>query len=115
MKSMIATCLLLILMLAGVSINRAYLHRVADHMTSTLVALPDAGDDACTEAVGRLSDYWQKQVPWVGISVSFPQVDRVSEQVALLTAAAECQDLYGYRAAIALLQDAIGDMSRLEK
>ena len=57
---------------------------------------------------------WEKEVGWVSLSVSFPVFDRVSEQVALLHAAAVCGDLYGYRAAIALLYDAVDDMRRLE-
>ena len=34
---------------------------------------------------------------------------------AVLSACAACGDLFGYRSALALLQDAIGDVRRLEK
>ncbi len=114
MKSMISTCFLLLLMCALISRNYFYINEVADHMLAEAEALPDVGHPDCPDAVHRLADYWQERANRVGLSVSFLQVDRVSEEVALLEAAAECGDLYGYRAALALLIDAIGDMRRPE-
>ncbi len=114
MKSFWIAAILLVLMLGGIVWNSIYINNVVSEMESRLDTLPDLGETGCAEETAEIVREWEKQVGWVSLSVSFPVFDRVSEQVALLHAAAVCGDLYGYRAAIALLYDAVDDMRRLE-
>lgn len=114
MKSFAISVLLLLLMLGGIALNYIYINEVADTMLEYLDTLPDVGDPACSESASAIAAYWEERVDIVGLSVGYTIVDRVSEQAATLAACAECGDLYGYRTALALLRDAIGDMRRLE-
>ncbi len=115
MKSMTTTLLLVLVMLFGVKENYRYINEVKETMYEQIHALPDPMDAGCTDAAGRILDYWKKQEAYVGLSVEYTVVDRVSEQATALYTCAECQDLYGYYTARSLLADAVDDMSRLEQ
>lgn len=113
MRSFFIALLLLCLMLCGVLFNSLYINNVANVIKTRLDALPDITDPAC-ETAAALIGYWETQVGRVSLSVRFPIFDRITEQTALLHAAAVCGDLYGYRAALTLLYDAVDDLRRLE-
>ena len=102
------------LMLAGIGINYIYINDVSDELYRQLDAMPDAEAPNCIMAANALCEYWEKHVDIVGLSVSYTIVDRLSEQAATLVACAECGDFYGFRTALALTRDAVGDMRRLE-
>lgn len=114
MKSFFIALLLLCLMLCGVLFNSLYINNVANEIETRLDALPDVADPACETAAAALIGYWETQVGRVSLSVRFPIFDRITEQTSLLHAATVCGDLYGYRAALALLYDAVDDLRRLE-
>ena len=115
MKSMATTLLLLLGLLLGVTANYCYINEVKKTMNEQIYALPDPTDAECTDAAGRILDYWKRQEKYVGLSVEYAVLDRVTEQATALYACAECQDLYGYYTARSLLSDAVDDMSRLEQ
>lgn len=115
MKSTIATLLLVLMLLLGIKANNCYINEVKETMSEQIRALPDPMDASCTDAAGRIRDYWEKQKSYVGLSVEYNVADRVSEQATALYTCAQCQDLYGYYTARSLLVDAVEDMSRLEQ
>ncbi|MBQ9760295.1 MAG: hypothetical protein IJW16_02980 [Clostridia bacterium] len=114
MRSFFLTLVLFVLMIAAILCNALYIKRIATELTARLDTLPDARDAGCAEAARELSAFWEDAAPLVGLSVSYPIVDYMSEQAALLVTSAECGDLYGFRAARALLYDTVKDMKRLE-
>ena len=114
MRSFLITLLLLAGMLLGIFANSLYINNVANEMLKRLEELPDALDEDCASRARELLDYWNRQALFVDLSVSYITLDRVTEQAVLLVAAAECGDLYGYRAALALLRDAVEDMRRFD-
>lgn len=114
MKMFWISVALLLGVLLGVTVNYIYINEVSDTLSAKIEALPDVNDPACAEAAAEIADYWEQRVDYAGLSVSFVITDRVSEQAATLVACAECGDLYGFRTALALLRDAVGDLRRLE-
>ena len=114
MKMFWVSAALLLAVLLGVTVNYIYINEVSDTLCAKIEALPDISDPACTDAVAEIADYWERRVDYAGLSVSYVITDRVSEQAATLVACAECGDLYGFRTALALLRDAVGDLRRLE-
>lgn len=115
MKAFGVSIALLLLLSGAITCNYFYINRTADQLESALDTIPDIGDPRCLDAAQELLRDWEERVDWVGLSVSYPIVDRVSEQTVTLVACAECGDLYGFRTAMALLRDAVSDMRRLEK
>ncbi len=115
MKSTVVTLLLVLMLLLCIRANNCYINEVKEIMNEQIHALPDPTDASCTDAAGRIRDYWAEQKAYVGLSVEYNVVDRVSEQATALFTCAQCQDLYGYYTARSLLADAVEDMSRLEQ
>ncbi len=115
MKAFWISIALLVLLLGAIICNFCFINRVATRLEQALDAIPDIGDPSCAPAARAFLEDWEDSVDLVGLSVSYPVVDRVSEQAVTLVACAECGDLYGFRTALALLRDAVGDMRRLEK
>lgn len=115
MKSVFVSLLLLVLMLGAVVWNGIFVRSVASDLYARLEDLPDWDDENCPAAAREIVELWESRSPWIELSVSYTVADRVSEQAVTLSAAAAAGDAFGFRAALALLRDAIGDMQRLER
>ena len=114
MKSFWFSIILLIAALLGVGINCTYIHRVSNELYTRLDGIPSVYDPTCAAACEELQIFWDQEVDLVSLSVGYSTVDRVSEQIVTLASCANCEDLYGFQTALALLRDAVGDMHRLE-
>lgn len=114
MKMFWISVALLLAALTGVTVNYIYINEVCDTLIEQIETLPDVNDDDCLASVKRIADYWNERVDYAGLSASYVITDRISEQSETLVACAECGDLYGFRTALALLRDAVGDLRRLE-
>ena len=114
MKSLITTAVLFSLLLTGIFLNHWYVNHVADTASGMVAALPDVDDKAAPAKVAELMRYWEARASIIGLSVSFPTIDRINEQIAILIAYAESKDPCGYQITRVLLSDAISDMRRLE-
>ena len=115
MRAVRLSLALLVLLIAGVVWNYIYINDVFTTMNASLDAIPDLSDENCEDACLRLREQWKKHTDRVGLSVCFGVLDRVSEQVELLSSCAACGDRYGFESARTLLRDALEDMRRLER
>lgn len=115
MKSLIATVVLLSSVLILSVINFIYVNNTADDLCKMLDALPPFDDRALQAAAQEIEDYWKKKENIIGLTVSYPFVDRISEEAARLTVSVQAGDLYGFESARALLYDAAEDMRRAEQ
>lgn len=114
MKMFWITAALLLAALICVTVNYIYINEVCDTLIEQIETLPDVSDDDCLPSVKCIADYWNERVDYAGLSASYVITDRISEQTETLVACAECGDLFGFRTALALLRDAVGDLRRLE-
>ena len=114
MKMFWFSAILLLTALIGVSVNYIYINEVCDTLIEQIETLPDVNDDNCLASAKHIADYWNEQVDYAGLSASYVITDRISEQTETLVACAEVGDLFGFRTALALLRDAVGDLRRLE-
>ena len=115
MKSLIATIVLCCLMILAATVNFIYINRLADDITALVDALPSINDPRCVEKIDEIHQKWERHSPFVGLTVGFLTVDKLSEYCQTLRSCAEVGDVYGYRTALTLLYDSIDDVRRLEK
>ncbi len=115
MRSFITTIVLLVLMFSAAGVNFIYVNHVADTMEKMTENLPSITEPSCVEKTTELCEEWEKNAPFVGLTVGFLTVDKLTEQTLTLLSCAESGDVYGYHTALAILKDAIDDMHRLEK
>jgi hypothetical protein len=95
LKSFVITAILFFVLIAAVTVNHIYIKEVFGAMNAALDALPDVREADCPARAAALQGYWEEQVEWVSLSVSYTIVDRICEHAATLVACAECGDLYG--------------------
>ena len=114
MKTFCIILVIFVLMIGLILYNALYINRLSFALSERLDAMPDVGDAACVPRARELLDFWNSHTKLVGLSVCYPTLDRLTEQAVTLLACAECNDLYGFRAALALLYDSVGDLRRLE-
>ncbi|MBE6590338.1 MAG: DUF4363 family protein [Ruminococcaceae bacterium] len=115
MKSFITTLILLSSVLLLSLLNCRYVNAVADDLYTMIDELPPIGDARTLQAAKEIKEFWEKEEMLVELTVSYPFVDRISEQAALLAASAQAKDLYGFESARTLLFDAVKDMRRAEQ
>ena len=115
MKSLIATIVLCCLMILAATANFIYINRLADDITALVDALPSINDPRCVEKIDEIHQKWERHAPFVGLTVGFLTVDKLSEYCQTLRSCAEVGDVYGYHTALTLLYDSIDDVRRLEK
>lgn len=115
MKMGILALLLLLVMLLCILCNALYINKVAIEMEKQLAALSVPAEENTEEAIDALLAYWERQLPYLGLSVGFPLLDRIGEQLRLLRACAEEGDVFGYTEALTLLLDCMHDLCRLER
>lgn len=115
MRSFIATIILFCTTFLAATANFIYVNRLADEMTDLVDALPSINEDSCVEKADELCKKWEENAPFVGLSVGFLTVDKLSEHCQTLRSCAAVGDVYGYHAAITLLRDSVDDVRRLEQ
>ena len=115
MKQVVLVLVLFGSMIGGIVWNALYINKEGSRIVSRLGELPEAPGEEAVRMAQDLEKDWHRSAKVVGLSVGVAVMDRVSEGLAQLVAAARCGDYYGYRAALALLFDMVGDLSRLER
>lgn len=115
MRSLIATVVLMSLMLLATAVNFIYVNAVAKKLEEMVDKLPENVNEANIDEIQQLSVEWEKHAPFVGLTVGFLTIDKLTEQTLTLLACAESGDVFGYHTALAILKDAIDDMHRLEQ
>lgn len=115
MREIITAALLLAILLAGVAVNNRIMIDFCSDATEMIGALPSADDRRCVAAVEDLARLWEARRTAVSFSVSYDDIERISEKLALLTAAAELGDTVEFEARRAELASAVGHAARLER
>ena len=115
MKSMIATMILLVAMVASLTVNFFFINQVTDRMEEMISALPEIGTEECVAAAHKIRRYLESKENLISLSVGYETLECACEQTVLLISCSEANDVYGFQNARALLLDAIKDIRRAEQ
>lgn len=115
MREIITAALLLAVLLAGVAVNNKTVLDFCREATEMINALPSADNIGCAGAVAKLEDLWEDKRTAVSFSISYDDIERISEKLALLTSAAELGDDVEFEARRAELISAVYHAARLER
>lgn len=106
--------LLLCLLCVAVGVNAVLVRRSVAELTRLADALPPIPDGTVADRLEELARAFERRETALSVSVSFPLLDRVREQITTVRAYAEADSAAEYTAAVALLREALRDMARLE-
>lgn len=115
MKASVGGGILLLILVILVVINAGYIHSVTDDLSRRISALPETPDESTVNHIENFQKLLSQKYPLLRLSVSFSQLDRVSELSETLLGYAQSGAWADYRVTRALLLNAIEDMSRLER
>ena len=113
MRTFIITLLIFIAMCGTISFNNKYVKDCAAYI-SECVSDENFCDDP-NAAVSRLENFWEKNHHFVGLSVGFKELDRMSELIIDLKSYTELGNSTEVKRLRALIIDSADDISRLEQ
>lgn len=114
MKAMIAISIIFAVMIGCIVFNYYYINRISDALTAMAYDLPAVDEDDCYAAVSQLNEYWLEHQDRVGLSVSFVELNRVSDAITSIRSYASSGEGSDFECARELLLNAIREMRRLE-
>lgn len=122
MKAFLAIVLILAAMLCCIVFNYFYINKTANELTAMTYDIPPLGDEGCYTALSRLDEYWKANHDRVGLSVSFVELNRVTDAITSMksyaltgTRTGDSSDYVSdFECARELLLNAISEMRRLE-
>ena len=99
-----------------VTVNAVFVGNTVEALTERAEALPDTPDPTVTpDEIASIREFLTSREALLGLSVSYAVIDKVTETLYGLEAAAEAGDVYQYRESLALLMDLVEDIGRLER
>ena len=114
MKTFYFTIVLFFLTLAAITVNFIYINNVSNRMIGMAAGAPSLGEEGCLEAIEELDKYWEKNHNIVRLSVSFTELNLISNALVSMKTFAEQENSSEYENARELLINAIHEMRRLE-
>ena len=115
MKGFIITSCLFVSLLICIFINYNYIntvHSTMHEMVAELSAEPSEYNDGL---IKELQNYWEKKSAIISISVSFCEIDDLTNAIDSLSAANELRDKTQFAIRKELVENAINAVIRLEK
>lgn len=115
MREIIISALLLAALIAGIVTNSVFIRNFYEYAIDAAEKMPPVGTEGCYEAVCALDAYWFEKKTAVSFSVSYDDVERVTEKLRLLKAAALAGDRDEFEYQRGQLITAIEHAARLER
>lgn len=108
-----AVLLAVLLIVAG---NALYVNSAVKQLTNLVDTLPTEPRPIETpEQVVAIRKELEAREVWLGLSISYANVDKTVETLRGLEASARAGDVYQYQASLEILKDLIENLGRLER
>lgn len=115
MKEIIIASLLLAALLGGIAVNSRFINDFYSTATQSVKEMPPVGSGGCYDAVCDFELYWNEQKTAVSFSVSYDDVEKITERIRLLKKAALIGDEIEFELHREQLITAIEHASHLER
>ena len=79
MREIIISALLFAVLIAGIAVNSVFIRDFYEYAIETAQKMPSAESEGCYEAVCAFDEYWHKKKTAVSFSVSYDDVERITE------------------------------------
>lgn len=115
MKDLIITLALITLLLLCIIFNFIYLNSIADHMNDMIKKINTVPSSENQDLIDNLKSFWEKHYSWVSISVSFRDIDELTNAIDAVSASNAINDSALLSTNIKRLENAVEAVVRLEK
>ena len=110
MKSFIVSITILLCLIGLTVANSLYINNV----TNSLLEMA-SGIEANTDSVASFSTFWEKHKPFIKISSSFEETNRIDEAIVILKEKAKNAGIYGFYEERGLLIEYITKIQKDER
>lgn len=115
MRGFIITSGLFIALIVTIIFNYGYVNKVHNDMHQMVAELSNEPTEENTDLIQKLIDYWEKKNILLSVSVSFREIDNLSNALDSLYAANKSEDIAQFMIYKELAQNAIDAIMRLER
>ena len=115
MRGFIITIILFILLLSIVILNFFYIDYIINNMKQNINSLQSIPCEENAITINKIKENWQKDSVWVGLSVSYEDIEELTDMIASLEAANAVKDYNQFKLYCELILNSIEDIGRLEK
>ncbi len=116
MKGCILAAAILLVVLGGVIVNAFFIRHTTNQLMECVEALPAIPDSQETPRdIAMIRERLEEKTIFLGITVAYAAIDRVSEALISLESFAKTGDQRQYAVTLALLLDLIEELARTEK
>jgi hypothetical protein len=115
MKGFIITAILFIALIVSIILNCEFVNTVHDDMHSIVAKLSNEPNLENEKTIKALKEYWDRNNTLLSVSVSFREIDNLSNAIDSLYAANKSQNTAHFLLYKELTQNAIDAIMRLEK
>ena len=113
MRSFIITLVLFGAVCTAIFFNCSYINRVSGYIEDCVS--DDVFDSDPDGSIDALDSFWQKSIPWVGLSVGYKELDRMSDLILDLRTYFELENDSEVTRVRVLIKETASEISRLEK
>ncbi len=115
MRGFIVTVILFITLLLTISLNVFFVEKTIMHMKKEVHSLKSLPCEENAIIINNISNDWQKNNVWISLSVSYDNIEELTNIIDSLKAANTSDDIIQFQIHIELLLNAIEELGRLEK
>ncbi len=115
MKDMIIAIILITSLLICIVFNFIYLNSIADNMNDMIKQISAVPSSENQDLIDSLKSFWEKHYSWVSLSVSFSDMDELTNAIDAVSASNAMNDSALLSTNIQRLENAVEAMVRLEK
>lgn len=104
-------------MIAIIAINIVYVNNTCDMICKKALAIDESEiySAETLKSIIELSDAWERSRPFVEMSISHPNANRISELIASVRSYYESHDFSEFKNAKALLVSVLSDICHLDR
>ena len=114
MRAFYASIILLILVVATVLINSIYINNTTEAIKNLALDVCEA-ESSREVKLENLKSYWEKHKRIMCLSVSFKDVNEITEYVIRFSCAVESNDISELRRSFELLKNSLDDIAKYER
>ncbi len=115
MKGFVITTILFIILLIIISLNLFFMEKTITTMENEVKLLKEFPCEENEEIINNLLNNWEKNSIWMGLSVSYNDIEELTDIIDSLKAANRSDNIIQFQINVELLLNAIEELGRLEK
>lgn len=115
MKGFIITLILFAILISIVIINSFYVNNIINDIKNEITSLKTIPCEENAIIIKQIKSKWEKDSIWVSLSVSYEDIEELTDMIASLEASNSVKDYNQFKLYYELILNSIEDIGRLER